>query len=107
MRYRLYWDQIQCVWRQVDELLAAVNANEQLNDSIILLHSDHGSRIRASKDEAISDAQRDDDLHSALFAVRGPRIVPGVDERPVWLVEAFAGALKLPFAAKPQACQVC
>lgn len=107
MRYRLYWEQMQCVWSQVDELLAVVNANEQLNDAIILLHGDHGSRIRAPKGEVISDAQRDDDLHSTLFAVRGPGIVPGVDKRSVWLVEAFAEALKLPLAAKLQTCLVC
>jgi hypothetical protein len=104
MRYRLYWEQIQCVWKQVDELLAVVNANEQLKDAIILLHSDHGSRIRAPKTEAVDEAQRDDDLHSALFAVRGPGILPGVDERSIGLVDAFAEALNLPMAAKPQAC---
>jgi hypothetical protein len=102
MRYRLYWEQIQCVWSQVEKLLAVANANKNLKDAIILFHGDHGSRIRAPKAEAVSDAQNDDDLHSALFAIRGPGIVPGVDERSIWLVQAFAEALNLPLSASPQ-----
>ncbi len=73
-RYERYIDQIECQQILLSNLLDSINNNSAWNDSTVIIHGDHGSRIGLHKptltiaDEPNTDNQKD--YYSTLFAVR-------------------------------------
>ncbi len=73
-RYDRYIDQIECQQILLSNLLNTINNNSVWNDSTVIIHGDHGSRIALHKPGlTIADKPSTDDqiaYHSTLFAVR-------------------------------------
>ncbi len=70
-----YAEQSQWLARQVDGLLGALEASGTLESATVILHGDHGSRIRTLPDEAPPEdwsASEVTATFSALFAYRTP-----------------------------------
>jgi hypothetical protein len=82
-RYELYADQARCLLRQLDDLMNALAARADLNDAIVIVQGDHGTRIgiREPFMEVYDGLTRQDllDGFSSLFAVGGPGVSAGVD----------------------------
>jgi hypothetical protein len=79
--YEAYIDQYGCLLRKVEQFLATINALETFDDATIVIHGDHGSRISAGQFfENVSDRDLIDN-YSALYAIRGPSVASGYDER--------------------------
>jgi hypothetical protein len=83
-RYRGYFQQVLCVQKKVDALIAAIPSSLR-QDAIIIVQGDHGSRISlvdpttvAKVEPSASDYA---DMYSTLFAVRSPAIEHGYDTR--------------------------
>ena len=75
-RYRLYFQQVQCLYVRLDELFQEMQTAGIFENSIIILHGDHGARI-GIHDPYIEDVallSREDyaDAFSTLFAVKFP-----------------------------------
>ena len=75
-RYRLYFQQVQCLYVRLDELFQQMQTAGIFENSIIILHGDHGARI-GIHDPYIEDLallSREDyaDAFSTLFAVKFP-----------------------------------
>jgi hypothetical protein len=77
-RYRLYFHQMKCVYRKLDTLFEQMRKSGMYEDSIIILHGDHGSRIsrfelRAKNLDRLSMRDFEDEF-STLFAVKLPGV---------------------------------
>lgn len=81
--YGLYADQLECVYKKIEEIIGVLKKKEFFEDSIIVLHGDHGSRITLNKispaNEKIITPQEYADTFSTLFAVKRPGVKPGHD----------------------------
>ena len=81
MAYKYYFMQTVCTVNLLDDLLRALDENNLLEDSTILIHGDHGSRITiADPVSPMADflTSRDFiDSFSTLFAIRSPAVEPG------------------------------
>jgi hypothetical protein len=77
-RYQQYVEQMNCTWKLVDGLLAAI-PESAARDAIVIIHGDHGSRIALGGSE--SRASDDGDNYSTLFAIRAQGVAQGVDSR--------------------------
>jgi len=103
-RYFRYKAQVTCTDQMVTALLDGLAANEHLQNAIIILHGDHGSRIgptlysRISPQYEPSDHKRD--FYSAFFAVHLPAGRPGVKDFDLLLPEAFWSVIG-PLAGMP------
>lgn len=85
VRYPLYLEQLSCVYRKLEELLVHLDATGWLDQSIIVIHSDHGSRISqwpaaAEHLERFTD-QDFTDVFATHFAYRFPGSIAKVDRR--------------------------
>ena len=82
-RYELYEEQVRCVLREFERLLATLEALPGFEDAVVIVHGDHGSRITITPpllDHFESLTSRDlRDSYSTLFAVRAPGVPAGVD----------------------------
>lgn len=81
-----YADQLRCTLRLVEAAIQAVSASPAGSNFIMIVHGDHGSRLaNVYPLEGNLSRLRARDLlagFSTLFAVRGPGLEPGYDERP-------------------------
>lgn len=79
-RYQLYYKQMECLNKKLDNLFQQMRKNGIYDDSIIILHGDHGSRIArlaASTDNLGRLSNRDfEDYFSTHFAVKLPDVKP-------------------------------
>lgn len=84
-RTHLYYGQLQCLYLQLEKVFAAMKAAGIYDDSIILLHGDHGSRIALANILRLTDAKLSDAdavaYFSTLFSVKLPGKAPAYDER--------------------------
>jgi arylsulfatase A-like enzyme len=89
LRYDEYILQIRCVIKKLTELFQVIKAQGNLDDAIIIVHGDHGSRIVLVEPFARNERRlsRQDyyDGFSTLFAVHSPEITPGYDSQMVGL----------------------
>ena len=77
--YQQYLAQARCVMSKLDSFLSEIRSDPELQDALVVIHGDHGSRISAGafvEEVAPRDLV---DNHAAFFAVRGPGIDPGLD----------------------------
>jgi arylsulfatase A-like enzyme len=76
LRYHLYFDQVRCTTRRLQELFERMKSAGLFADALIIVHGDHGSRIfRVAPRAKNKDKLARQDLldgFSTLFAVRSP-----------------------------------
>ena len=74
-RYRRYLSQLQCIYRKLDDLLNVLRQAGILEQAVIVLQGDHGSRISTLPTLRHQDhpqwTRMLRDHYSTLFAVRG------------------------------------
>ena len=99
-RYRLYLQQLQCLYVRLDQLFRQMQAAGIFENSIIILHGDHGSRIGLHDPyvENLDVLSKEDytDAFSTLFAVKLPGKPGGYDLSIHPLEYLLAEALTLP-----------
>lgn len=100
--YIAHFDQVRCSQRKIGQMLDALRESAALDDSIIILHGDHGSRIARHLvlDSQVDLASDGDfiDSYSTLFAIRSPAIQAGYDRSLRSIQALFAEfALDRPF----------
>ena len=98
-RYPYYFEQITCVTRQLRGVFDALKVAGVFDEATIIVHSDHGSRIRqirpsGSEQESLSQVDYVERF-STLFAVRSPQVVPGYDDHMRPLQDLLASAVGL------------
>ena len=93
-RYKLYFEQLQCLYLKLDALFDRMRAAGVYDESIIVLHGDHGSRIfinePTSKNQHVLTKQDLVDGFSTLFAMKLPGKTGGYDASPIPLEQLFA-----------------
>jgi hypothetical protein len=96
--YERYIKQTQCAHVMVDKILNKLDSNKEAQDSTIIIHGDHGSRIPWKLDGTVSFSDEEYiQWFSTFFAVRSPTITPSYDRRPFALDEL----LKVSILTKP------
>ncbi len=84
-RYEEYIPQVQCILSKIKILLNAMETNGTLEDAIIIIHGDHGSRIvqvdPVTENIARLSPQDFYDSFSTLYVLKSPEIEPGYDKR--------------------------
>jgi hypothetical protein len=93
-RYKLYFEQLKCLYSKLDELFDRMRAAGVYDDSIIILHGDHGSRIGinepTSRNQHVLTKRDLVDGFSTLFAMKLPQRAGGYDPSPRPLGQLFA-----------------
>jgi hypothetical protein len=83
IRWALYSAQVECLYTQLEGLIATIDSVAPPQGVLVVLHGDHGSRIlRTMPDTDDSAKLTNQDLldgFATLLAVRGPGIQAGVD----------------------------
>ncbi len=86
--YARYIKQIHCAHRLIDKILDKLDSNKEAQDSTIIIHGDHGSRIPWRRDGTASFSTEEYiQWFSTFFSVRSPTVTPGYDRRPFALDE--------------------
>jgi hypothetical protein len=102
-RYRLYFDQMDCVLALLDNLLDRLRQAGMLDDSIILVHGDHGSRL-AIRDPTVEAMPLTDsdllDYFSLLYAAKIPGSPARYDVTPTPVEDLLIHSLNLPVSTK-------
>jgi hypothetical protein len=111
-KYGRYAEQVRCVLTLIDGLLDDLQSRGLLDDAIIVVNGDHGSRIPVHFPSGLTLASgvlTDSDLSdtfSALYAIHAPDVSPGYDAAPLTLVELLNHHLGgEPFSAR-SSCRV-
>src|SRR5215831_12865643 len=103
--YGLYLQQVQCLYTKLDVLFNRMRAAGMLEDSIIIIHGDHGSRLGLHDPYVVPFnvlTERDySDAFSTLFAVKLPGKQAGFDPSPRALEELLAEVLAIPLQTAP------
>lgn len=81
--YERYYDQVACIYTRFDRLFAVLQEKNILENAIVIIHGDHGSRnvvlaptaARAHEENWPRYAA---DSFSTLFAIKAPGVEPGV-----------------------------
>lgn len=102
-RYRLYFEQMDCMLTLLDNLLDRLQQAGKLDDSIILVHGDHGSRL-AIRDPTVDAMPLTDsdllDYFSLLYAVKMPGSPALYDVTPRPVEDLLIQSLRLPVSPK-------
>jgi hypothetical protein len=84
-RYEDYFEQIRCTMRKLEKLFDTMKRNGSFENTIIIIHGDHGSRIGLFEPSAANlPSMKPDDFidgFSTLFAIKAPGVLPGLDKR--------------------------
>jgi hypothetical protein len=102
-RYQLYFEQMDCVLALLDDLLDRLRQAGMLDDSIILIHGDHGSRlaIRDPTIEAMPLTESDLlDYFSLLYAAKIPGSPARYDVTPAPVEDLLIHSLGLSVPVK-------
>ncbi|MGH8235477.1 MAG: hypothetical protein ACREXP_00465 [Steroidobacteraceae bacterium] len=92
-KYGRYAEQVRCMLTLIDGLLDDLESRGLLDQAIIVVNGDHGSRIPLHYPSGLTLARgvlTDSDLSdsfSALYAIHAPGVSPGYDAAPLTLVE--------------------
>jgi hypothetical protein len=92
LRYQRYTEQVRCVLRMLDDLLATLESRGLLEEATIVVNGDHGSRIaehfpsgRALAGGRLTDTDYRDTF-STLYAIKSPGVQPEYVEGPAPVV---------------------
>ena len=92
-KYRLYFAQLQCLYLRLETFMQELRANGLLENAVVLLHGDHGSRITVNHppNTALTLITASDlvDSYATLFAVRAPGLAAGVDRTKMSIQKLF------------------
>lgn len=96
--YQLYFDQVSCLYSKLDEIFKQMQIAGIYDDSIIILHGDHGSRI-SIRDPLVTnqDVLTEEDItdhFSTLFAVKMPGEAWSYDSSPQPLDQLMANVAR-------------
>ena len=84
IRYVEYFKQVRCSYRILGDMLEALSEAGVMEEAIVILHGDHGSRITSAPPFMLyADHFNGTDLtdtFSTLFAIRAPGVPAGYDE---------------------------
>lgn len=93
-RYGLYFQQVECVYSKLDKLFDRMRATGIYDDSIIIIHGDHGSKIvitdSISENRHLLTKQDLVDGFSTFFAMKLPGKPGRYDNSPRSLEQLFA-----------------
>jgi hypothetical protein len=93
-RYQQYLEQLECLYLRLNELFDRMRAAGIFDDSIIIIHGDHGSKIvltdPTSENQHLLSKQDLADGFSTLFAVKLPGTLGGYDPSHLPLEQLFA-----------------
>ena len=92
-RYRNYFGQVLCIFKKLTVLMDRLKAAGRLDDTLIIIHGDHGSRISLAgrHDNPANLSKRDlIDLYAAYFAIRFPHAKGGQDREFISLQSLFS-----------------
>lgn len=96
-RYQFYYKQMKCLNKKLDNLFQQMRKSGIYDDSIIILHGDHGSRIArfpATTDYLGRLSNRDfEDYFSTLFAVKLPDVKEHYSARRQPIEDLLAGTI--------------
>ena len=112
LKYDRYSDQVRCLLTLIDGLLEDLDKHGLLDDAIIIVNGDHGSRIPVHFPSGLTLASgvvTDADLRdtfSALYAIHAPEVSPGYDAEPVTLVDLLNHHLGGEPLSAPDSCRV-
>lgn len=111
-KYERYAEQTRCLLTLVDDLLDDLQSRGLLDDAIIVINGDHGSRIPlnfpsggALASGVLVDADFRDTF-SALYAIHAPGLPQGYDDGPRSLVELLNHHLGGEPLSAPSSCRV-
>ena len=90
-----YYQQVSCLYVLIDRMLGSWQAAGLLDDLVIVMHGDHGSRVslkwpKSSDQPSPSSSQNDRDNFQAHFAYRMAGSTGQLDQREVGLQDWFA-----------------
>jgi len=77
--YDGYFRQMSCLYKRLHEMFVRLRESGRLNDAVVIVHGDHGSRIAAPR----RGRWRRQDyvaMYSTIFAVKAPGVQPGHDD---------------------------
>ncbi|WP_058534320.1 sulfatase-like hydrolase/transferase [Legionella saoudiensis] len=82
-RLQGYKEQVQCSQKIIDNLLSTLSSNPAAQNSIIVIHGDHGMRLQGtnSKNKDFLTSENLKRTYSILFAVKSPSFTAGTDEQ--------------------------
>jgi hypothetical protein len=90
-RYVRYFEQVRCLYKKMDEFLQHLAKAGVLENAVVVLHGDHGSRI---VEWGQPEPSRDNiDELSTLFAIRRPEEPAGYDPRQASVQTLFSQLL--------------
>lgn len=99
-RYHLYLEQVQCLYRKLDDIFDRMRPAKIFDDSIIILHGDHGSRLGLRDPDAQARTLLNPtdlgDAFSTLFAVKLPGKPAGYNRAVRPIETLLAEALDVP-----------
>jgi hypothetical protein len=99
-QYSLYFQQLRCLYTNLDKLFLRMKQAGVFDDSIIIIHGDHGSRnFRYEPTVENVDLLTDDDYKDAfsiLYAVKIPGKPGGYDRSVLPLEQLLAQSLQVP-----------
>lgn len=111
-KYERYAQQTRCMLTLLGDLLDDLERRGLLDDAIIVVHGDHGSRIPvhwpsgvALHSGVLSDSDFSDTF-STLYAIRAPGVPSGYDDAPLSLVELLNHHLGGEPLSAPSSCRV-
>lgn len=90
-RYVRYFEQVRCLYKKMDEFLQRLAKAGVLENAVVVLHGDHGSRI-VEWDQPEPSRDNIDKL-STLFAIRRPEEPAGYDPRQASVQTLFSQLL--------------
>ena len=103
-RYLKYFEQLQCLYTKLDELFERMRASGIYDNTIIILHGDHGPKIAMNEPNS---KHRDNlgkrdliDIFSTLFAVKLPGVKGGYHTTPRPLEQLLAEVVPQPQVAQ-------
>jgi len=89
--YLKYLEQVKCSHLLMDKLIEKLNSHPEAQNSTIIIHGDHGSRLSSLEPylENIDHFTKEDYIQyfSTFFAVRRPNLTPGYVGQPLALDE--------------------
>jgi hypothetical protein len=97
-RYPVYIEQVECTHRLLSDVFSSMKAAGTFDDSIIIVHGDHGSRLDLGppnmRNQALLTERDFVDAFSTLFAVHFPNSIGQVDDRMIPLDALLNGIVK-------------
>lgn len=98
LRYQLYEKQLQCLSKTLKMVFDTWQSNGVMSNSIIIVQGDHSSRLAITaptiENKGLSNWQDFNDAYPALFAIKAPSCIAGIDNGRYPLSYLFGQAMQ-------------